>query len=271
MKTLFSLSIGLCAVLCNGGAFAQAVDMSPVPDTTSILGLKYSRASYKTTWFGEGPSGASGVYHLYGRFPMKNDWHFNADLPFIVATQASASENGLGNIYIGFQKVMTANRNSNMELGLYLPTIGSNNFLRQEVGVASDPYGVFQYAEGITASFNIVYENARKKDFLSGVEAGPDIFIPTYEGGSVNLFVHGAAKGGYNFSGFALWTELSGILPVNLDGGFTEEVISKVVVGGQLTRPKFRIGAFYGIPLGSSQREFIGDIFDITLEFEIGD
>src|SRR5690606_40811839 len=137
-------------------------------------------------------------------------------------------ENGLCKIYIGLQKVMTANRDSNMELGLYLTAIGSNNFLRQEVGVASDPYGVFQYAEGITASFNIAYENARKKGFLSEVEADPDIFIPTHKGGSDNLFVHGAAKGGYNFSGFALWTELSDILPVNLDGEFTEEVISKV-------------------------------------------
>jgi len=267
MRTLVTISI--CAVFFTGTANAQFIDMSPLPDSSGIAGLKYSHASYKENWYGENPSGASGVYKFYGVFPIKRDWYFNAEIPVIVAKMGSESESGLGNLYFGFQKILNPKKPTNLSLGLYLPTIGSERYLRQQIGITGDTYGLLQYAEGVTARITVAHNSVRERNFLSGVEIGPDIFIPTYKGGGAELMLHYAAKGGYHFGGFAAWAEFNGIMAVTSGGNLTDNMINKLVFGAQIMRSKFRPGIFYGLPLNEYQREIVRGILEIKLEFSL--
>lgn len=271
MKTLLPISVVLCAILCNPGAYAQFIDMSPVPDTTAIVGIKASRASFREdVWYGENPSSASGVYKLYGQFPMKDGWSFYAEVPFIFANQESERDNGLANIYVGFQHVTKAHPRTNVSFGIYLPTIGSGHYLRQEVGVMSDTYGVFQYAEGVTGRFSVAHHNTKAKGPLYGFEVGSNIFVPTYDGGKVEFLLHGAAKAGYAFGGFTAWGELNGFLPVSSDGYITDTMISRAVFGGQFMGSRVRPGLFYGIPLNGYPKEAVKGVLEIKVEFLLG-
>lgn len=264
MKTLVLIGVVLYACPC---AHAQFIDMSAIPDTAGIVGLKYSRASYDEDTWNERPSGASGVYKLYALFRMRNNWYFNAELPFIVAEQESQHQSGIANIYVGFHKVMKAHPETNLAFGLYIPTLGSANPVRQAIGVLSDTYTIFQYLDGITTRFNVAHNKKRTKGFFYGFEGGPDIFIPTFMGGTVEIFLHGSAKGGMAFNGFSAWAEVNAILPITSDVGIADALVSKLVLGGQLTKSRFRPGIFYGIPLRSEIREEVKGILEIKLEF----
>ncbi len=268
MKTLITTCIS--AVFFTITAHAQFVDMSPVPDSVGFAGLKYSHASFKDTGFGEGPSGASGVYKIYGAFPMKEDWSFYAEIPVIIAKMDGESESGLGNIYLGFQKIINRERTTNLSLGVYLPTIGSERYLKQSIGITADTYGTVQYAEGVTARFTVAHNSINERSALWGIEAGPDIFIGTFEGGGAELMLHYAAKGGYHFGGFAAWAELNGLMAVTGGGNISDRTIHKLVFGGQLMRSKFRPGIFYGLPLNQLQREIVSGILQVKLEFSLG-
>jgi hypothetical protein len=270
MKTLLSISVGLCAMLVLSHSYAQFVDMSPVPVTTSTIGLKYSNSSYHDdTWFDEGPSGGSGVFKLYGMFPMKNGWSFNAELPFVIAKLGSVEDSGLANIYLGFQKTMKRNERANLSFGVYLPTIGEA-YDRAVVGFTSDIYGSMQYIKAVTARLNLAYNAIRNEGIIYGFDAGPDVMIPAFEGANVELFLHFSAKGGYAFGGFAAWAELNNLISVTAGGYITDEILSNLVIGGQLMKSRVRPGVFYGIPLDGNTREVVKGTLQVKMEFLLG-
>ncbi|MDV3310743.1 MAG: hypothetical protein LOY03_18200 [Cyclobacteriaceae bacterium] len=271
MKALLSISVVLCTTLCNHGVYAQFIDMSPVPDTAAIVGMKISRASFRPdAWYGENPSAASGIYKLYGQFPIKDGWYINAELPVIIANQASEHESGLANIYVGAQYMMESLPKTNVNFGIYIPTIGSGKYLRQQIGVMSDIYGIFQYTEGVTGRVSIAHHHTKTIGPLYGVELGTDFFIPTFEGGEVECFVHGAVKAGYAFYGVSAWAEFNGFVPIDENGYVTDTMITKIVFGGQVRRSRVRPGIFYGIPLNDYPKEVVKGILEIKVDFVIG-
>jgi len=180
------------------------------------------------------------------------------------------SESGLGNIYFGVQKILNLKRTTNLSLGLYLPTVGSERYLKEEIGITADTYHMIQYVQGVTARATLAHNSIRQRRFLSGVEIGTDIFIPTYDGGGAELLLHYAAKGGYHFGGFAAWAEFNGVMVVTTGGSVADNTIHKLVFGGQIMGSKFRPGIFYGLPLNGYQRETVSGILQIKLEFSLG-
>jgi hypothetical protein len=257
-------------MLFTSCAYAQVIDMSPIPDSIGVVGLKYSRASYKTGFFYDGPSGSSAVYKLYGMFPMKNGWMFNAELPFVIAKDEYGDDTGLANVYLGFQKTIGTTGRSNIEFGFYLPTIASSEHIRPEVGIASDVYGIFGYTEAITVRSTFAHHYVTSRGFVYGFELGPDLYFPTYSEGNTELLFHFAAKGGYAFGGFTAWTEITNFVNTSSDSWITDMMISKLVLGGQLTKTRLRPGVFYGIPLDSSTSAFTRNTFHIKLDFIVG-
>ncbi|MFO7257846.1 MAG: hypothetical protein DIU61_009135 [Bacteroidota bacterium] len=270
MKTLFSISVGIFAALLCFGAYAQFIDMSPIPDSTGIVGLKYSRASYKTDFFYDGPSGGSAVYKLYGMFPLRNGWTFNAELPFVVAKDEGGDDSGFANAYFGFQRAIGTRGKSNFGFGLYLPLISSSDYIRPSVGIVSDVYGIFEFTEAITIRLNYAHHHIAEKGVVYGFEIGPDIFFPTYSEGKTELLFHFAAKGGYAFGGFTAWAEIANFVNTSSDSWITDMMISKLVLGGQFTKPRLRPGIFYGIPLDENTTGYTKSTLHIKLDFVIG-
>jgi hypothetical protein len=261
MKTLILTFLATSAVVWCVPLNAQFINMSPVPmDSAAYVGLKYSGAMYKASAFGENPDGASGVYKMYGVFPLNSRLHLNAEIPFVVARQGTESESGLGNIYIGLQETLGKRRRSNLSFGLYLPTIGSEKYIRQDIGNKADPYGFLHYADGFSIRANLATNWIRPNGVMAGFEIGPDVFIATDSYGGATAFLHFAAKAGYHFDAIAVWAEWNGItaLPWGMN--------NILVFGGQLSRSRFRPGIFYGIYLDRSFKERISGLLEIKME-----
>jgi hypothetical protein len=249
---------------------AQQFNMSPVPvDEKLSVGLRVNKPFFKKSEYGENPSGISGVYKLYGYFPLKKSWQVNTEIPLVIVKLGETSETGLGNIYVEFQKALNPDKTTWFAFGLYLPTIGNEKYEKMTIGMISDPYRFLQYTEGVTVNSTFGYNLREKPGILFGVDLGPDIFIPTTGGGDVELLIHYGLKGGYQFNMVSTWAELSGIMIVTQEGGLNEKWINQVFFGAQLNQGKFRPGLFYGIHLDRGLREGINGLLGVNLQVVI--
>jgi hypothetical protein len=69
----------MALVIYTKFTFAQQFNLSSPPiDEKLSIGLKYNRIFPKD---GDELSTLSGVYKLYGIFPLKNNWQINAEIP----------------------------------------------------------------------------------------------------------------------------------------------------------------------------------------------
>ncbi len=267
MKSSGFLITVLVALVSVQGVMAQHFNMSPAPfDGEMSIGLKVNKPFFKKTEYGEDYSSASGVYKVYGYFPLKNNWQINAEVPLVVSKTPEYNETGLGNLYVEIQKALNNARSTWLAIGIFIPTVGSDNYLRQSMGAITDPYHFVQYMEGISISSTFGYNLTKKPGPVFGVDIGPDLFIPTYENGDVELLLHYGVKGGYQFNAVAAWAELNGIMIVTEKGDLADRWINQVNLGAQLTRGTFRPGIFYGIHLDKDYRESISGIMGVNLQ-----
>jgi len=245
----------------------QQFNMSPGPvDEKLSIGLKVNKPFFKKSEYGDNPSGTSGVYKLYGYFPLKKNWQINAEVPLVVAKMGETNETGLGNLYVELQKALNANKTTYMAFGLYIPTMSSEKYERMMIGFLSDPFHILQYAEGLTFNSTIGYNLREKPGVIFGVDIGPDLFIPTSESGDVELFLHYGIKGGYRFNAVSTWAEISGMMVTTEEGSLDEKWNNQLFLGAQYNRSTFRPGIFYGIYLDKDLREGISGILGLNLQ-----
>ena len=101
---IFVMAVAL-QVLCFYPAIAQQFNMSPDPvDTRMSIGLKVKKPFYKNSEYSDNPSGLSGVYKLYGNFPLKKNWQINAEVPLVVSRIEDFNETGLANLILKCRK-----------------------------------------------------------------------------------------------------------------------------------------------------------------------
>lgn len=262
------LIIAMMAVLLSLQVVkAQQFNLSPGPvDGKMSIGLKVSKPFFKKTEYGDEFSSTSGVYKVYGYFPLKNNWQINTEIPVVVSKTSDYNETGLGNLYVEVQKALGSSDQTWLAFGIYVPTIGSDKYLRQSMGIITDPFHFVQYSEGISIRSTFGYRLIEKPGPILGVDIGPDLFIPTYEDGDLELLLHYGIKGGYHFNAVAAWSELNGIMVITEDGALADRWINLLNFGVQLSRGTFRPGVFYGIHLDKDLREGTSGVLGINLQ-----
>ncbi len=258
---------GLIALTSFKGIHAQQFNMSPAPINGKMsIGLKVNKPVFKKSEYDDIFSGVSGIYKIYGYFPLKNNWQINTEVPLVISKTSNYNDTGLGNLYVEIQKALNTSRSTWIAFGLYLPTIGKENYDRGLMGILSDPYRFVQYMEGISINSTFGYSSTGKPGPIFGADIGPDVFIPTYEDGDVELLVHYAIKGGYQFNALATWAELNGMMILTEDLDLSERWINLFNFGAQLSRGTFRPGVFYGIHLDKDTRQETRGILGVNLQ-----
>jgi hypothetical protein len=268
MKKFLAVIAVIVTLNSMNKTFAQNFNLSSTPlDEKMSVGLKINIPFFKES--GD-LSSLSGVYKFYGYFPLKNNWQINTEVPLVVSAwkdnEYNDNETGLANLFVEVQKALKADNTSYLALGMYIPTIGSENYDRMFIGVASDAYRFVQYQEGFTINSTIGYNLRNKPGAVFGVEIGPDILIPTGDG-EVELLIHYGAKGGYRFNTLTTWAEFSGIWLTTEEGDLDSNSLNQIIVGGQLNTGKFRPGIFYGIFINEYMRE--GSNGNLGLNFQL--
>jgi hypothetical protein len=252
--------------------FAQNFNLSAPPiDHKMSVGMKYNRVLFKDE---TDLSSLSGIYKFYGYFPLKNNWQINAEIPLVVVNwkdnEYSDNQTGLANIFIEFQKALNEYKTTYLDFGIYIPTIGSENYERMFIGILSDVYRFVQYTEGVTLNSTFGYNLRNKPGAIFGVEVGPDLFIPTSGADEeVEFLIHYGLKGGYRFNKVSTWAEFSGMWFISEEGSLDTNSYNQIYIGGQLNSNKFRPGFFYGLHINEDFRDgtkgMIGLNFQVVL------
>ena len=257
-------------VLCFYPVIAQQFNMSPDPvDTRMSIGLKVKKPLYKNSEYGDNPSSLSGVYKLYGYFPLKKNWQINAEVPLVVSSIEEYNETGLANLYVEMQKAFNTAKTTWFSLGVYIPTVNVDKYFRQSICMISDPYSFIQFMKGVSIRSTFGYSLTEKPGPIFGINIGPDLFIPTTEDWDTEVMMHYGIKGGYHFSSLAALAELSGFLMVTEEGSLADRWINQMNLGLQMSRGTFRPGIFYSLYLDKDIREMINGVLGLNLEVAI--
>jgi hypothetical protein len=179
----------------------------------------------------------------------------------------SDNQTGLANIFLEFQKALNKNKTTYLDFGIYIPTIGSGNDARMFLGVLSDVYRFVQYIEGVTINSTFGYNLRDKPGAIFGIEAGPDIFIPTSDSDEdVEFLIHYGLKGGYMFKKVSTWAEFSGMWLISEEGGVDINSYNQIFLGGQLNSNEFRPGFFYGFHINEDFRDGTKGILGLNFQ-----
>ena len=155
-------------------------------------------------------------------------------------------------------------------MGVYLPTVGEDNDIRQSLGFLSNPYRVAQSFPATTIYLNYSYSNPQEKTAIFGLEVGPELMFPTYEDSDTEVWTHFGLTGGHRFNKLDLWAEFNGqFLFTESDLDTKERLFSQLGLGARLNLGKVKPGLYYGIPLNEMIREGQSGIFGIKLEVGI--
>ncbi len=256
-------------IMCAGAhfLFAQQINMEPdLADTSvTVVGLKVHLPSFKE---GDQISTFSGTYTVTLNTYLGNNWSLYAEMPFIVADTEFDTDNGLANIFVSFRKWINDEKTSALSAGLYIPTIGSDNLLRSSIGLYSNVARLPMFIESAwTVYGNYAYTNPADRAGIFSIYAGPDVVIPTNEGGDVEVLTHLGMKGGYKFDVFHAWGELNGIYILTEDALFNDSKLDgQLVLAGQFIINNVRPGLFYTIYFNDFITSVSPGVFGLKLD-----
>ena len=250
--------------------FGQVYQMWKPNSERPTLSINYQKAFFKHDEWST-YTGLSGIVHIDGSFPLGSGWELQAQLPVVIVRMKDYSEIntiGLGNIFLATQKCIGAQKTSFLALGVYIPTIGDNSYDRPFVGLLSDYYHLLKYMPRTTSvTLNYAYHHTVEHfGFIYGLEIGPDIAIPTGRDGDTEIYAHYAAKGGFQLSNLAVWSELTGDILLTEEGNLSDKMNNCLTFGAELNYPKVRPGIFYSIYLDSELREFVPSVLGIKAD-----
>ena len=268
MKYCLKLTTLLLFIISAQFLFAQNFNLEPEESESNIIGLKVGIPNFKNDDYIT-YSSFSGCYTPYALIGLKKNWSLYAEIPIIVAKDDYDNQVGPGNIFVSLRKNLNETKTSRISFGGYIPIIGKEKYLIQEIGLFSNTYRFSQVARAFTIYGNYAYHAPGTENLIFGVEAGPDVFIPIEEG-DMELLLHFGAKAGYKLNNLWLWSEINNIMIVtesNMD--FGDRLISQLVFGGQLKFNKVKPGVFYTFPLKDYMKEVQNGIIGLKLDINI--
>ena len=271
MKNLKKLTLGLLLTSLGPWAYGQQYLLEPAAYENNTMGLRAGIPIFKES---NDVGTLTGNYTLYALVNLGNDWSLYGEIPIIIAKlddgDFSESDHGLGNIFLGARKAINENKTSHFSLGVYLPTVGEDNDLRQSLGFFSNPYRSGQSFSATSVYLNYSYNNPQERNTIFGLEVGPEVMFPTYEDSDVEIWTHFGLKGGHKFNKLDLWAEFNGqFLFTESDIDTKDRLFSQLGLAARLNLGKVRPGLYYGIPLNEMIREEQRGILGFKVEVGI--
>jgi hypothetical protein len=271
MKHLRTSFLVLLTTWLGHATYGQQYLLEPAAYESNSIGLRAGIPIFKES---SEVGSLSGIYSFYALVDLGNAWSFYGEIPIILAKfedgDFSESDHGLGNIFLEARKAFNEERTSHFSFGVYLPTVGEDNDIRQALGSLSNPYRIAQSISATTIYLNYAYSSPQEKNAIFGLEVGPELMFPTYEDSDTEVWTHFGLKGGHRFNKLDLWAAFNGqFLFTESDLDTKERLFSQLGLGARLNLGKVKPGLYYGIPLNKMIREGQSGILGIKLEVGI--
>lgn len=250
-----------------------------IPDTPQLQ-LKLIHPNYETTdneFFSNDVSMSSGSYMLTGSYPVGERGAIEIDLPYHIFKQTSTfdffgetvndeiSLKDIGNIRLNYIQRF-GEKNSEIQhyavVGAYMPTAGEDTGF----GVFDNYYDIFSYTDESFVLRGTYVVVKRSSAITIALDIGPDLFIPTDDGGDTELFVHwGIGLSSSPIENLAIRTELVGLGIISEDVGNGDRFQHQATLGGRYQFGRIVPGLFYTLNLND-----LNEIYDSSIGVEIG-
>ena len=255
---------------------AQTIDLQTIPNDKIQFGINFNKAFYASH---TEMSALSGVYQLYVNIPVSSKLNIICDIPYLNTSydinygfsQFSYTQNGFGNIFVGFQTKpkIPDNRRSIFTLGLFLPTAAEQASVN---GVLADYYNFSKYLPNTFGFyFNYAYHHINTEGFNYGLELGPNLLIPTKSNNSeTEFFAHYGIIAGYQINKLLLNLEIVGIVVISQDiDNFGDRFINMLNIGAQWKGAIVTPKVFYKIYLRNEIRHNVDGVLGIGVNISI--
>ena len=244
------------------------------------LQLKLIHPNYENIdneFFSNDVSISSGAYMLTGSYPVGERGAIEINLPYHIFKQTSTfdfsgvtesneiSLKDIGNIRLNYIQRL-GEKNSEIQhyavVGAYMPTAGED----AGFGVFDNYYDIFSYTDESFVLRGTYVVVKRSSAVTLSLEVGPDLFIPTDDGGDTELFAHwGIGLSSSPVENLAIRTELVGLGIISEDVGNGDRFQHQATLGGRYQFGKIVPGLFYTLNMND-----LNEIYDSSIGVEIG-
>ncbi len=265
-----SIKLSLIVILfffASGTISAQTNLFKSIPGETSQFSIRFMRP-----YFAEDAdlSILSGIYDLMANVPIDDGWSLDVTLPYINYSFGDAgSESGLGNIYLGAQKLkkMAGQRTSVFSLGFFIPTAAEEI---QFMGIVTHFDKFYKYTPDVLTFYgNYSFFKTFESLIRLGLEVGPDIMFPwTSEAGDIDLYFHYGVAAGLIGKYININAELQGLVVVTQEAEeLSDRFVHSANIGASYSGRKMTAGIFYKFYLKEGFIENIDGVLGINLSY----
>ena len=237
---LRTILISLIVLFVSNFLPAQTLNMQTIPTNRIQLGLSYDKPFFKSNPY---YSTTVNVYQFNFSLPISPKMNLIGNIPYInsgyemnyMVYSNSSSNSGFGNIFIGLQTNPgnESERKSIFSFGVFLPT--AENSISVD-GLFTNYYEIFKYVPNSMGIYvNYAYHKTSSEGLTYGLEAGPNLLIPTKNSGSgANIYLHYAVNAGFKYNKFSLNAEFLGLALLNKNvNNFSDRLIHQLAFGTQ--------------------------------------
>lgn len=277
---------GVLMLLGAASTAAQTFYMTPMPETRPRLSFRFLHPTFKE-YRGPDATSLSGGYQLAVSIPMSKAFEFVASMPLFresfkitftdesgfPVSEGTISESALGNLYVGVQSRIPLGDQimSSASLGFYLPTAKERykyyaTIYSRMATEALELRSFLANAVVCYTNYAVRMQTPGQVGGIFGIEAGPELFIPT-EHGDPELLAHYGLSIGIRFPHGAAIGELLGLALITEDlYAFAEQFDHFAAFGAQVTDWPVRPGIFYQIPLDDEYRYNMKGVLGIKVD-----
>jgi hypothetical protein len=267
---IMAVIAGLFIILQIESVSAQSFVMQNRAEEKPRIGLRFMRPNFSGD---AGLSTFSGAYDFHVNIPVSARLNFAGSVPFNTASGEDVDgESSIGDIYLGIQtRSASADKGASVSFGVFLPTASEEKFLPLIVGLSTNFYELHRsLPDVLTIYTNFDYHNRQTNGPMFGLEIGPQLYIPTEDGGDTELFAHYGVSGGVQLTNVALSAELLGIVVITEDyENFGDRFTHFIDFGAQLTGYSVKPGIFYSIPLDDDFRDDLDGVLGVKVDFAL--
>ena len=270
-------AIAFCMVLISANLiFAQTLNLQDIPSDKIQFKLNYDKPFYNDQ---HGLSTSTNVLDLDFNLPVSSKLNIIWNIPYVfynykydnIYSNYSYSKNGFGNIFLGAQAraYSSLNIKSIITFGIYLPTASED---AAGSGIAAEYYYFSKYLpNSLDLYFNYAYHRINTEGINYGIEAGPNLLIPTKsEGNKTELLLHYGIIGGYCINKFLFSAELLGIMMVSEDiQDAGDRFVHLLDLGAQWEGNRISPKIFYQIYLRQEIRNSVKGVIGIGISVNI--
>jgi len=252
---------------------AQNFVMQGAAGEKARIGMRFMHPNFSNDFFNLDLSTFSGAYDLWLNVPLSGKLNLVGSIPLnAFSADRFDGETSIGDIYVGVQtRSSSADRGSTFAFGVYLPTASEDKFLATIIGINTNFHEFHRsLPDVLTIYTNFAYQISPSTGPLFGFEIGPEVLVPTEDGGDAEVFAHYGVKGGVQLSNVALFAELLGNAIISEDvEDFGDRFNHSIDFGAQLTGHTVNPGVFYLLPLDKDQRDSLDGVLGLKVDFAL--